>query len=191
MNYEFFVGGMDTHPALASWVQAFGSILALFLVIGVTWWQGRQSRKLFRDQVSHQTEEARLQRIASLRATVEVAEIVARRVVEIARKMPDIIMDGSALRHREALDVAVLWVSKLPIYELPGALVARDVQNIFLVANGMLRVLDEISTNGKHSDDSYTLLCGLSESAENTLAGLISFADNYTGGVEVIRAADL
>ncbi|MBI6856165.1 hypothetical protein YA0002_25735 [Pseudomonas cichorii] len=191
MDCGLIVCWLESHPALASWVQALGSIVALFVVIYVAWWQGHQSRKLFRDQVNYQAEEARLQRIASLRATVEVAEIVAERVITIARKMPDILMEGSAPRHRGALEAAALWIARLPVYELPGALVAREVQNIALSANQMLKVLDEISSEGKHSDNSYRLLCGLSETAERALVGLSSFADGYTGEAKAIRAADL
>lgn len=96
MSWESISFWIEHHPGLASWVQAIGSLLALGVAIGVARQQGRQSQKLFRDQVNHVSEEARLQRIASLRATVEVAEIVARRVIEVARKMPDIIIEGSA-----------------------------------------------------------------------------------------------
>lgn len=182
---------MDSHSGLASWAQAIGSIFALFVAIGVASWQGRQSRKLFRDQIDHAAEEARLQRIASLRATVEVAEIVARRVIEVARKMPDILMEGSAPRHRDALEAAALWIARLAVYELPGALVAREVQNISLYANRMHKVLDQISIEGCQSDESRNSLCGLSVAAEKALADLTLFADGYTGRVEVIRAADL
>jgi hypothetical protein len=163
----------------------------MVVAIGVAWWQGSQSRKLFRDQINHVAEEARLHRIASLRATVEVAEIVARRVIEVARKMPDIIIEGSAPRHTDALEAAVLWIAKLPVYELPGALVARDVQNIALAANRMLKVLDRISTEGILSGENYKSLCGLSEAAEKALEGASSFADEYRGGTDVIRAGDL
>lgn len=182
---------MDSHSGLASWAQAIGSLVALVVAIGVAWWQGSQSRKLFRDQISHAAEEARLQRIASLRATVEVAEIVARRVIEVARKMPDIIIEGSAPEHREALEAAALWIARLPIYELPGALVARDVQNIALYANRMHKVLDQISTQGYQSDESRKSLWLLNGAPEKALVSLTSFADEYSGGVEVIRAADL
>lgn len=182
---------MDSHPGLASWAQAVGTLVALFVAIGVAWWQGRQSRKLFRDQIKHVAEEARLQRIASLRATVEVAEIVARRVIKVARKMPDILMEESASRHRDALEAAALWIARLPIYELPGALVAREVQNIALSANQTLKVLDKISTEGRQSEESYNSLCRLIVVAEKALADLTFFADKYSGGVEVIRAADL
>ena len=182
---------MDSHSGLASWAQAIGSLVALVVAIGVAWWQGSQSRKLFRDQINHAAEEARLQRIASLRATVEVAEIVARRVIEVARKMPDIIIEGSAPVHREALEAAALWIAKLPIYELPGALVARDVQNIALYANRMHKVLDQISTQGYQSDESRRSLWVLHGAPERALVSLTSFADDYSGGVEVIRAADL
>lgn len=182
---------MDSHSGLASWAQAIGSLVALVVAIWVAWWQGRQSRKLFRDQINHVAEEARLQRIASLRATVEVAEIVARRVIGAARKMPDILMEGSASDHRDALEAAALWIARLPIYELPGALVAREVQNITLSANRMIKILDKISIEGRQSDENYKSLCGLSVAAEKALAGLTSFTDEYNGGVEVIRAADL
>jgi hypothetical protein len=182
---------MESHPGLASWVQSVGSIFALFVAIGVAWWQGHQSQKLFRAQVNQQAEESRLQRIASLRATVEVAEIVAKRVIETARKMPDILLEESASRHRDALEAAVLWISRLPIYELPGALVARDVQNIALSANRMLKVLENISSDGGLSDGNYKSLCGLSDAAEKALAGASSFTDEYSGGTDVIRAADL
>lgn len=191
MGGEVILSWMDSHPGLASWVQAIGSLAALLVVIGVAWWQGHQSRKLFRDQVNHQAEEARLQRVASLRATAEVAEIVAKRVIEAARKMPDILMEGSASRHRDALEAAALWIARLPIYELPGALVARDVQNIALSANRMLKVLDKISIEGHQSAENHKSLCGLSVAAEKALVGLTSFADEYNGGVEVIRTADL
>jgi hypothetical protein len=140
--------------------------------------------------VNHVSEEARLQRIASLRATVEVAEIVARRVIEVARKMPDIIIEGSAPLHREALEAAALWIARLPIYELPGALVAREVQNIALYANRMHKVLDQISTQGYQSDESLKSLWILHGAPEKALVSLTSFADEYSGGVEVIRAAD-
>lgn len=182
---------IETHSGLASWAQAIGSLVALAVAIGVAGWQGRQSRKLFRDQIKHVTEEARLQRIASLRATVEVAEIVARRVMDAARKMPDILLEGSAPRHSDALEAAVLWIAKLPIYELPGALVAREVQNIALSANRMLKVLERISIDGHLSDESYKSLCGLSDAAEKALEGVSSFADEYSGGTNLIRAADL
>ncbi|MCD7040050.1 hypothetical protein LRQ11_23615 [Pseudomonas sp. MAFF 311095] len=191
MSWESISFWIEHHPGLASWVQAIGSLLALAVAIGVARKQGRQSRKLFRDQVNHASEEARLQRIASLRATVEVAEIVARRVIEVAKKMPDIIVEGSAPRHRDALEAAVLWIAKLPIYELPGALVARDVQNIALAANRMLKVLDRISTEGILSGENYKSLCGISDSAEKALKGASSFVDEYRGGTDVIRAADL
>ena len=182
---------MDSHPGLASWAQAVGTLVALFVAIGVAWWQGRQSRKLFQDQINHVAEEARLQRIASLRATVEVAEIVARYVIEAARKMPDIIMEGSAPRYRDALEAAALWIARLPIYELPGALVAREVQNIALSANRMHKVLDQLSIDGSQSEESRNSLCGLSVAAEKALGDLTLFADGYRGGVDVIRAADL
>ncbi|QLG93569.1 hypothetical protein HZF02_17090 [Pseudomonas yamanorum] len=182
---------MDSHSGLASWAQAIGSLVALFVAIGVAWWQGCQSRKLFLDQISHEAEEARLQRISSLRATAEVVEIVARRVIGVARKMPDILMEGSAPRHKDALEVAALWISKLPIYELPGALVARDVQNIALSANRILKVLDAISIDGNLSEKSYKSLCGLSDAAEKTLEDMSFFVDEYKGGVGVIRAVDL
>jgi hypothetical protein len=146
---------------------------------------------LFRDQINHETEEARLQRIASLRATVEVAEIAARLVIETARKMPDIVLEGSAPRYKDALEAAVLWIARLPIYELPGALVARDVQNIALPANRMLKVLENISVDGHLSDENYKSLCGLSDAVEKALEGASSFADEYSGGTDVIRAADL
>jgi hypothetical protein len=191
MSWESISFWIEHHPGLASWVQAIGSLLALAVAIGVARKQGRQSRKLFLDQVNHASEEARLQRIASLRATVEVAEIVARRVIEVARKMPDILVEGSAPRYRDALEAAVLWIAKLPIYELPGALVARDVQNIVLAANRMLKVLDRISTEGILSAENYKSLCGLSDAAEKALEGASSFADEYKGGTDVIRAADL
>ena len=191
MSWESISFWIEHHPGLASWVQAIGSLLALAVAISVARRQGRQSRKLFLDQVNHVAEEARLQRIASLRATVEVAEIVARRVIESAMKMPDILIEGSAPRHRDALEAAVLWIAKLPIYELPGALVARDVQNIALAANRMLKVLDRISTEGILSGENYKSLCGLSDTAEKALEGASSFADEYKGGIDVIRAADL
>lgn len=191
MSYGLIVSWMDSHPALASWVQAAGSIFALLLVISVAWWQGHQSRKLFRDQVCHQAEEARLQRVSSLKSTVEVAEIVANRVIKTARKMPDIILAGSASHEMDAIESAALWISRLPIYELPGALVARDVQNIGLCAKRMLRVLEAVAAQGVHSDDSYKLVCGVSKNVEKALESLTYFADGYTGGVEVIRAADL
>lgn len=182
---------MDSHSGLASWAQAIGSFVALVIAIGVAWWQGRQSRNLFRDQINHVAEEARLQRIASLRATVEVSEIVARRVIETARKMPDILIEGSSSRHRDALEIAALWIAKLPIYELPGALVARDVHNIALSANRMLKVLEKISIDRKLSDENYKSLCGLSNAAEKALVNVTFFADEYSGRVEIIRAADL
>ncbi|NWA24713.1 hypothetical protein HX866_07395 [Pseudomonas gingeri] len=116
MSWEIVSYWVESHPGLASWVQAIGSHVALVVAIGVAWWQGRQSRKLFQDQVNHQAEESRLQRIASLRATVEVAEIVAKRVINAARKMPDILVEGNAPRHRDALEAAVLWIARLPIY---------------------------------------------------------------------------
>ncbi|WP_273823064.1 hypothetical protein [Pseudomonas asplenii] len=191
MSWEMVSHWIESHPGLASWVQAIGSHVALVVAIGVAWWQGRQSRKLFQDQVDHQAEEARLQRIASLRATVEVAEIVANRVINAARKMPDIVKEGSAPRHKDALEAAALWITKLPIYELPGALVARDVQNIALSANRMLKVLEKLSIEEGLSDENYKALCGLSDAAEKALVSVTSFADQYTGGVEVIRAADL
>ena len=191
MSGEVILSWMDSHPGLASWVQAIGSLAALLVVMGVAWWQGHQSRKLFLDQVDHQAEEARLHRIASLRATAEVAEIVAKRVIDAARKMPDILMEGSAARHRDTLEAAALWIARLPIYELPGALVARDVQNIAVSANRMLKVLDKISIEGHQSDENYKSLCALILVAEKALAGLISFTNEYNGGVEVIRAADL
>ena len=190
MGSELILSWMDSHPGLASWVQAIGSVAALLVVIGVAWWQGHQSRKLFRDQVNHQAQDARLQRVASLRATTQVAEIVAKRVIEVARKMPDIVMQGSASRHWDALEAAVIWIARLPIYELPGALVARDVQNIALSANRMLKVLEKVSNEGLLSDENYKSLCGLSIAAEKALEGLTLFADGYSGGVEVIRAAD-
>ena len=190
MSWEVVSYCIESHPGLASWVQAIGSLVALAVAIGVALWQGRLSRKLFRDQINHEAEESRLQRIASLRATVEVAEIVARRVIITARNMPDILMDGSALRHWDALDAAVQWISKLPIYELPGALVARDVQSIALLAKQMLKVLESISIEGHLSDGNYKSLCGLSDAAEKALKGASSFADEYSGGTDVIRAAD-
>jgi hypothetical protein len=146
---------------------------------------------LFRDQVNHAAKEARLQRIASLRATVEVAEIVARRVIKTGRRMPDILLEGSALAHSDALDAAAIWITKLPIYELPGALVARDVQNIALSANRMLKVLERVSSEGCLSDENYKSLCGLSAAAEKALEGASSFADQYGGETDVIRAVDL
>lgn len=191
MSWENISFWIEHHPGLASWVQAIGSLLALAVAIGVARQQGRQSRKLFRDQVNHVSEEARLQRIASLRATVEVAEIVARRVIEVSRRMPDIIIEGSALLHRDALEAAALWIARLPIYELPGALVAREVQNIALYANRMHKVLDQISTQGYQSDESQKSLRVLNGAPEKALVSLTSFADEYSGGVEVIRAADL
>lgn len=182
---------IESHPGLASWVQAIGSLLALAVAIGAAWWQGRQSRRLFQDQIHHEAEEARLQRIASLRATVQVAEIVAMRVIGTARKMPDIVAERDASRYRDALEAAVQWIERLPIYQLPGALVARDVQNIALAANRMLKVLEKLSIDGHLSDGNYESLCGLSDAAEKALEGASSFADKYRGGTDVIRAADL
>ncbi|NWB99602.1 hypothetical protein HX882_27340 [Pseudomonas gingeri] len=191
MSWEMVSHWIESHPGLASWVQAIGSLLALAVAIGIALRQGRQSRKLFRDQINHAANEARLQRIASLRATVEVAEIVAGRVINTGRKMPNIILEGSALLHSDALDAAAIWITKLPIYELPGALVARDVQNIALSANRMLRVLERISSEGCLSEENYKSLCGLSAAAEKALEGASSFADQYSGGTDVIRATDL
>ena len=94
---------MDSHSGLASWAQAIGSLVALVVAIWVAWWQGRQSRKLFRDQSNHVAEEARLQRIASLRATVEVAEIVARR---------QLMFDLAKAALCSGVDVSHTWLPK-------------------------------------------------------------------------------
>ncbi len=96
--------------------------------------------------------------------------------------MPDILMEGSASRHRDALEAAALWIARLPIYEIPGALVAREVQNITLSANQMLKVLDKISIEEHQSDESYKSLCGLSAAAEKALVGLAFLQTNIVEG---------
>jgi len=145
----------------------------------------------FKTRLTTCRKKQRLQRIASLRATVEVAEIVARRVIVVSRRMPDIIIEGSALLHRDALEAAALWIARLPIYELPGALVAREVQNIAPYANRMHKVLDQISTQGYQSDESQKSLRVLNGAPEKALVSLTSFANEYSRVVEVIRAVDL
>ncbi|WP_369991349.1 hypothetical protein [Pseudomonas xanthosomatis] len=191
MSWESISCWLDGHPGIAAWAQALGSLVALAVAIGVAWWQGRQSRILFQDQINHSAEDARLHRIASLRATVEVAEIAAERVIGTARRMSDIISEGSAGRYLDALDAAAVWLAKLPIYELPGAFVARDVQSIGMLADRMARVLERISAEGRLSEDNYKSLCGISDAAEKAAQKASSFADQYTGGTDVIRAVDL
>ncbi|PCM49094.1 hypothetical protein CP335_13530 [Pseudomonas fluorescens] len=105
--------------------------------------------------------------------------------------MPDIIIEGSALLHRDALEAAALWIARLPIYELPGALVAREVQNIAPYANRMHKVLDQISTQGYQSDERQKSLRVLNGAPEKALVSLTSFANEYSRVVEVIRAVDL
>ncbi|WP_156149822.1 MULTISPECIES: hypothetical protein [Pseudomonas] len=113
------------------------------------------------------------------------------RVIGTARKMPDIVSERDVSRYRDALEAAVQWIERLPIYQLPGALVARDVQSLALAANRMPKVLENLSIDGHLSDGNYESLCGLSDAAEKALEGASSFADNYRGGTDVIRATDL
>ncbi|NWA24714.1 hypothetical protein HX866_07400 [Pseudomonas gingeri] len=44
---------------------------------------------------------------------------------------------------------------------------------------------------GHLSDENYKSLCGLSDAAEKALEDISSFADEYSGKIGVIRAADI
>jgi hypothetical protein len=115
----FFLFDLSTGEC-ASWVQAWGSILAIFAAAGFTWWQHRLDLKRARDAEN----EANKRR-------VEVLIHVAEEVHEMLRRTMTRYVDATSRlsRHESEslcsrLERLELLISSIPRTELPHAKLA-------------------------------------------------------------------
>lgn len=131
----------------AAWVQAIGSISAIFVAIGVAWWQARQTRK---QQHEHWRQELRYRMIAA-RPHVSIEEFTQREDPQlqiIVRnngvgaaiiKQFDLLIDGAPVY----FDRTTFWQRFIGALGLPpginsGGTVLADEQTI---PAGMQRTL--------------------------------------------------
>lgn len=176
----------------AAWVQAIGSVLAIFAAIGVAIWQSHHSRKLLREQLDHDREEERLRRVSALRSIVDAAEKVSVITITACNEITTVENKvRMAKKQATAVYAAVIWLDKLVINELPGSLVAVDVIEIKLQAERLHEILSNVVVTKDLTEEDKIAVTQIRRITKQFKGSITKTADDYKGDTDFIRLPDL
>lgn len=174
-----------------AWVQAVGSLLALAVAVGVAWWHARHTKKMINNQRDRENENEKQRRISSLRAAAQAAEVVADRIIKMHQVYPHLWVQGLLPQSIDTMRTAVMWLDRLPIHEMPVAIIAKPVLNLRLQAERMIHALEIVLKENDYTDLANSLVARMEQLVVALKEDISATADSYDGDLTLIRAVDL
>lgn len=153
MSWEVVSSWIESHPGLASWVQAFGSIAAL----GIAIWVASSQR---RTQLST-AEKIALDRVGALVAVVESASLFATILGIFLEKKPSAFAfrESWKLINKSWLESSINSLSLLPVHELGRGDLVRGYFGIMAGMTEIRRLIDASMDAEAFREQEYSLMC--------------------------------
>ncbi|MGZ9568205.1 hypothetical protein ACVTTK_02465 [Alcaligenes nematophilus] len=180
-----------------AWIQAVGSIIAIFVAIGVAASQSYANRESQQAEWDRRSAEINQVRVDTLRAIEKSAElsvkVFKRACNEIIELKP---RDRVALSRRisgwiSPLEIALEVLKKLPVHDFPGVLIASQALNIRVGFESVLIALEQIRTKPTADLDAQcSYLSRRIEDFDSQLGKIEEFMNSYDGSLGISRAAD-
>ena len=153
MNWEAVFRWIETHPGLASWVQAVGSTAAL----GIAIWISSSQR---RDQLKA-AEKAAKSKVDALVAVVESASMYVTVLGVMIEKKPGAFAFGQSwkLVHKQWLESSIHSLNQLPAHEFGRGDLVRGYFGIVSAINEISRLIDSAVNADALQELEFAFMC--------------------------------
>lgn len=179
-----------------AWIQAVGSIVAIFVAIGVAASQSYANRKSQQAEWDRQSAEINQVRVDTLRAIEKSAELSVKAFKKACVELVEIrprtraALSERISRWRPPLEIADEVLRKLPVHDFPGVLIASQALNIRVTIENVLKVLDRIDNADEMDlDIECEYLTQRVSDFDRQLSAMKEFMDNYDGALGVRRVS--
>jgi hypothetical protein len=119
--------GVADSAACAAWVQAWGTIAALAVAIGIAAWQGFLARQVQREQVAA----IKAQALDRAKYRMKVARCAVHQLLVAAKRTIEAIADTKHEMTRKhciiVFDEVLGLLAEVPLFDLPDATFATDL----------------------------------------------------------------
>ncbi|MBK3440684.1 hypothetical protein [Pseudomonas lactis] len=153
MSWEAVFRWIESHPGLASWVQAVGSIAAL----GIAIWVSSSQR---RDQLKA-AEKAAKAKVDALVAVVESASMYVTALGVMIEKNPGAFAFGQCwkLVHKQWLESSIHSLKQLPAHEFGRGDLVRGYFGIVSAINEISQIIDNAVNAGALQELEFVFMC--------------------------------
>ncbi len=181
-----------------AWIQAVGSIIAIFVAIGVSARQSSVTRGLQLSEWQRQREERDELRVDTLR-TIEKSTVVIFQsykkffslLIELTPRSKARVLKAFA-ESKVGLEISEEVLKNIPSHAFPGILIGRQVLNIRLVIGRINKIVDRIERNSEEFlDEELKNLKKQIDDFEGYIQEIKEFMDDYDGSLGVLREPDV
>lgn len=186
-------GNVFNSSEMAAWVQAIGSVFAIFVAILIAFFQGHSSRKMLQSQRAQESERAAEGRKNLLRSRVYICERIADAALNTCGHITGAhaSVQEEAATAGETMREAMLVLKEIPLSNFPETFVAADVINLRLVVGRLVSTLDEISRGGSVQELHRDSLGKIYDQVKKLKTSLSEIADKYDGEWSVVRRPEV
>ncbi len=143
---EWMLIWFEAHPGTASWAQAIGSILALVVAIGLSYWQLRNAKRTLHRQRNQDTKQL-------VDAFSAIADYAAKQFSDVIYqvKQPSFLRFLCVGLDAEELRRVVTTIDAFPVFQLPNYKAIETALEIKVLIHGIVRDWCELQELVTHS----------------------------------------